>query len=122
MIRELPQSEGANLAFEIMGKVTAEEEAAWLAKFDKHVEQYDKTSVLVILGENTSWGSKAGYEDIKWLITNFKKFDKLAIVTDSTVWKWLIAIDSPFAKLVGITEKHFEPAEAKEAWDWIMSD
>lgn len=96
-----------------------EEEKAWISKFDERIKQHEKINVMVILGDNTSWGTKAGYEDIKWIIKNFKKFNKIACVTDSTVWKWLIKIDSQFAKLVGIGEKHFEPSEAKEAWEWV---
>lgn len=122
MIRELEQSEGPILAFEISGKVTLEEEKEWIAKFDERIKQHEKISVLVILGEDTSWGTIAGYEDIKWLIQHFKKFDRIAIVTDSTIWKWLIAVDRQFAKLVGINERHFEPTEAKEAWNWLSEN
>ena len=119
MIRELEQSVGATLAFEVVGKVTLEEEKAWLDKFEEHIKQHNEISVLIILGENASWGTKSGYEDIKWLMKHFKTFKRIAFVTDSTVWKWLIAIESPFAKLVGVSEKHFEPTEAKEAWEWV---
>jgi len=119
MIKELAESQGSVLAFEITGKVTIEEEQEWLEKFDKVLEEYEKVSVMVILGENTSWGSNAGYEDIKWIIKHMKRFDKIAIVTDSKVWKWLIALDFKFAKLIGIGEKHFESSEAKEALAWV---
>ena len=119
MIKELPESNGSILAFEITGKVTLEEEKLWLEKFDKVLESHDKVSVMIILGKNTSWGTKAGYEDIKWIIKHMKRFDKIAIVSDSIVWKWLIALDSQFAKLVGIGEKHFESSKAKEALAWI---
>ena len=119
MIKELAESNGSILAFEVTGKVTLEEEKAWIEKFDKTLEKYDKVSVMLILGENASWGTKAGYEDIKWIIKNMKRFDKIAVVTDSTVWKWLIALDSQFAKLVGIGERQFESSEVKEAFAWV---
>jgi phage terminase large subunit-like protein len=119
MIRELAESKENVLAFEITGKVSEEEEKVWIERFDKVLEEHDKVSVLLILGENASWGTKAGYEDIKWLISHMKRFDKIAIVTDSTIWKWLIALDSQFAKLVGIGEKHFESSEVKEALEWV---
>jgi len=119
MIRELAESKENVLAFEITGKVSEEEEKVWIERFYKVLEEHDKVSVLLILGENASWGTKAGYEDIKWLISHMKRFDKIAIVTDSTIWKWLIALDSQFAKLVGIGEKHFESSEVKEALEWV---
>jgi len=119
MIKELGESKGSILAFEITGKVTLEEEKEWIERFDKVLETYDKVSVMIIFGENVSWGTKAGYEDIKWIIKHMKRFDKIAIVTDSTVWKWLITLDSQFAKLIGIGERHFESSEAKEALAWV---
>ena len=121
MIKELAESQGSVLAFEITGKVTLEEEKEWIEKFDKALEEHDKVSVMVILGENASWGTKAGYEDIKWAMKHMKRFDKIAIITDSVVWKWLITLDSQFAKLVGIGERHFESSEAKEALAWVSN-
>jgi hypothetical protein len=119
MIKELPQSTKNTLAFEVTGNVTLEEEKAWITRLDKIVEKEDKISVMVILGENASWGTWAGIEDIKWLFKNYKKFKKVAIVAQSSVWKWLVAIDSQFAKLVGVDEKYFEPHKHKEAWEWV---
>jgi hypothetical protein len=121
MIKELPQSTEDILAFEIMGEVTLEEEKEWIARFDKILETKDKVSAMVILGENASWGTWAGVEDIKWLFKNYKKFKKIALVSESWVWKWLIAIDSKFAKLMGLEERHFESHEAKEAWEWLQA-
>ncbi len=121
MIKELAQSSEDILAFEITEKVTLEEEKEWIERFDKILESKDKISAMVILGENASWGTWAGIEDIKWLFKHYKKFKKIAIVSESWVWKWLVAIDSQFAKMVGIEEKHFEVDEAKEAWEWLQS-
>ena len=120
MIKELKQSSDEILAFEITGKVTLKEEKEWIERLDKILEKKDKISALVILGENASWGTWAGIEDIKWLFNNYKKFNKLAIVSESSVLKWLVGIDNKFAKMVGLEEKHFEADKAKEAWDWLQ--
>ncbi len=121
MITELPQSRDEVFAFEVTGKVTLEEEKRWIEKLDRVVKEHDKISAMVILGENASWGTWAGIEDIKWLFKNYKKFKKVAIVSDSSVWKWLTSIDSQFAKLVGVDEKFFEMDKKEEAWEWVNS-
>jgi hypothetical protein len=119
MITELEQSTKEVFAFEITAKVTLEEEKAWIKKLDKALETQDKISAMVVLGDNASWGTWAGVEDIKWLFNNYNKFHKIAIVSHSSVWKWLVAIDSQFAKLVGVDEKYFDVHQSKEAWEWV---
>ncbi len=119
MIKELPQSENSVLGFEITGKVSEEEERRWIARFDDAVEEHGKVSALVVLGDGASWGIKAGFEVLKWLMTHLSKLHKIAIVSDSAVWKWLVNVDSPFAKIMGIGEKHFEHSRIDEAWAWL---
>jgi len=121
VIKELEKSEGSILAFKISAKVTLEEERQWIQKFDNALKKHDKISALIILGEEASWGLKAGVEDIKWIMTHLDKLHRLALVTDSTVWKWLIKIDSPFAKMAGIGEKYFPLSELDDAWDWVKN-
>jgi len=119
MITKLPESEGHVLGVEITGKVTLDEEKQLLGIIDGLVAEHGKVSALVVLGEKAGWGIEAGIEDLKWIMTHMKRIDRIAIVSDSKVWKWLVNLDSPFAKLVGIGEKHFKPAELAEAWAWI---
>jgi len=59
------------------------------------------------------------YDDLEWAIKPLTNMNKLAIVSDSKVLKWLVAIDSPFGKLAGISEKHFDRDNLSAAWDWI---
>ncbi|MCK5729391.1 MAG: STAS/SEC14 domain-containing protein [Methylococcales bacterium] len=120
MINELAQSNGATLAFEIIGKVSLEQQQAWIKKFDERIKQHEKISVMIIFGETATIGKPSViYEDIKWIVKHFKRFNKIAVISGSTLWKFLITVDSYFAKMVGINEKHFQPTEAKVAWEWV---
>ena len=121
MITELAESKGAVLGFKISGKVSSDEEKKWTGELDKVLKIHQKISVLLILDEKAGWGVRAGLEDLKWLVTHMKRLDKVAIVSDSTVWKWLIAVDRQFAQLVNVGEKHFKKSEISDAWDWVRS-
>ena len=105
MIEKLPESEGSALGVKITGKVSLEMEKEWISKIEKVIEEHGKVSVLVFIDEHASWGLKAGIEDFKWLSTHMKKIKKIAFVADSHFWKWYVALDSPFSKVVGIEEK-----------------
>ena len=121
MIIKLRQSNGNNLAYEVTGKVSSEDEKAWIEDLDKMTADYDKFNVMVILGENTSWGIESGLADIKWIVKHMDKFNKIAMVSDSSVWKWLIKVDSFFAQFVGINEKFFEVKDTNKAWEWVSA-
>ena len=119
MIKKLEISNKNNLAYEVTGKVSAQDERTWIEDLNSIESSYAKFNVMVILGENTSWGMEAGLADIKWIMKHMDKFNKIAIVADSKVWKWLIKVDSFFAQFVGIDEKYFEAKEREKAWSWI---
>jgi len=122
MITELPRSKDNNLAFEINGKVSLEDEKSWIARLDVIADTYEKFNVMIVLGENASWGMEAGVADIKWISQHMDKFNKIAIVADSDVWKWLIKVDSFFANFIGIKELYFNMSNIDEAWEWVKKD
>lgn len=119
MIRELPEGRGAVLGFEITGKVSLEEEKRWIERIEGAIEEYGRISTLVVLGDEARWGIKAGLEDLRWITKHAKQMDKIALVSDRKIWKWLVALDSPLAKIADIKEKHFQPDKIEEAWKWI---
>ena len=121
MIIELPQSEANVFGFEITGAVTLEQQQEWIVKIEKALSQHEKISILIVLSDGASWGLDAGIEDIKWVMRHMSSIQKIAFVSSSTVWKWLVSIDSFFASMVGIQERHFDHAELPAAWQWIKS-
>ena len=121
MITLLPQSYENNLAFEVTGTVTLEEEQAFLESLDEVLEKYDKLNTMIILDEDAKWGQDSGRADLKWLVKHMDNFNRIAIVAGSTTWKVLVTIDSFFAKFIDIHEKYFDTKDAKEAWEWISA-
>ena len=119
MITQLPESEGHVLGVRISGKVSLEMEREWIGKLEKVIEEHGKSNILIFLDKHAAWGLKAGIEDLKWILANMKKIGKIAIVADSHCWKWYVALDSPFGKVVGIGEKYFDPAEIDATWKWL---
>lgn len=122
VIRELPESEGKVLGFEIAGKVTQEEERAWIDRIEQVLEEYGSFSALIILGEGVRWTMRANWEDFKWLMSHQIEIDRIAVVSDSVGWKSWLAMDIPFAKLMGIGEKTFKSTELAEAWAWVRGE
>lgn len=121
MIKLLEEDPEGVFGFEITSKVSLADELAWIKQIEGALEKHDKISVLVILDDKASWGIEAGYEDLKWALTHTTRFNRIAIVSNRSVWEWLVAFNSPFASLIGVGMKHFELSHLDEAWGWVRS-
>jgi len=117
MIKLLTHNETKVLTYEITGKVTLEEEKEWITHFEKYLNSGEKIRILLIFGEHARWSLQAGIEDMKWLFANYKHIEKMALVSDSTCWKWYVKLDI-FAKFFGTKERHFTSEESAEALAW----
>ena len=122
MIKKLPQSNGNNLAYEIAGKVSLEDEQAWIESLNEDINKYDKFNVMVILGENASWGMDAGIADIKWIMPIiWISLIKLLLWQIVRYGNGLLKLTAFFAQFVGIDEKFFEVKETEQAWEWVSA-
>lgn len=119
MIRKLSESEGSTIGIEVSGRIGIEQENQWIEIFDRLIDEYGKINILVVLDGKINFGVDVAYEDLKWTFKHLKNMNKLAIVSNSKVLGWLVAADSPFGKLVGVSEKHFESSHLQEAWSWV---
>ena len=122
MIIKLPESNEFKLGVEVTGRVSLSEEKEWIKNIEGIIDECGEINLLVVLDEKANWGIKAGVEDLKWITTHMKQINKVAIVSSSTVWKWLVTLDGFFAQYVGIGEKHFQTSELDDAWTWINQD
>lgn len=119
MIKLLSKSEGATIGIQVGVKIDKAEEEKWIVIFDKLLEEHRTINVLVLLDGEIKVGLDVVYEDLMWTLHHISNINKLGFVSSSRVLKWLVAIDSPFAKLVGIDEKYFTSDELQDAWDWV---
>ncbi|TEW56204.1 STAS/SEC14 domain-containing protein [Psychromonas sp. RZ22] len=119
MIKQLEKSYGATIGLEISGTISAKEEQQWIEILDNIIEKNGNINVLIVLDGKVNFGIDVLYTDLKWTLKNIKNMNKLAIVSKSKVLGWLVAADSPFGKLVGVSEKHFALNKLSEAWDWV---
>ncbi|WP_434052527.1 MAG: STAS/SEC14 domain-containing protein [Roseibium sp.] len=117
----LPRSNDAVLGVEISGKLDIGQEQELTAKAEQLIAEHDKISILVLLGDQPSVSFEAAMSDIKWILTHMRHLRKVAIVADSKLLAALVAVDSLFAKAVGIEEMHYSTDEIETAWHWIES-
>ena len=124
MIEQLRTYETNALAIEVIDGFTETDEKLcqkWFA--GKMEEGFKKVHVLVKLDELKIGKSstKAFFEDMVWVLRNYKDIGNIAIVAHSNILKALVPIDNIFFSRLskGYEERYFDISQLKAAFDFI---
>jgi len=126
MIEQIKTFDNNVLAIEVIDGFTETDEKLCQKFFNEKLELgFDKVNVLVKLDElKISHSSiKAFFEDIVWVLRNYKTLGHLAIVAHSNVLKALVPIDNLFFARAskGRLERYFDISQIDEAFYFISS-
>ncbi|MDP0488574.1 MAG: STAS/SEC14 domain-containing protein [Fusobacterium sp. JB020] len=121
MIELLSRSNKANFGIHASGKVTLEEELTFLGKLNSILEKHEKINILVLVEKNITWDIKAELEDLKWIVQNFNRINKVALVSDAEIAEIFFKQIQPLFELANINRAKFETNKINEAWDWLES-
>ena len=126
MIEQIKTFDNNVLAIEVIDGFTETDEKLCQKFFNEKLELgFDKVNVLVKLDElKISHSSiKAFFEDIVWVLRNYKTLGHLAIVAHSNVLKALVPIDNLFFARAskGRLERYFDISQIDEAFSFISS-
>jgi len=126
MIEQIKIYDNNVLAIEVIDGFTETDEKICQKFFNKKLELgFDKVNILVKLDEmKISQSSiKAFFEDVIWILRNFKKLGHLAIVSHSNTLKALVPIDNLFFARAskGRQERYFDVSQINEAFEFISS-
>jgi hypothetical protein len=116
MIQKLDQSSGNVLGYKISGTVSKSDYQELVPAVESLVQQEGSIRLLLDLtdlkGEKVSaWGA-----DLKFGRDYRKKIDKLAVVGDSKLEKWIAKLSEPFfAK----ESNFFHSENSEDAWTWL---
>ncbi len=126
MIEQIKTYDNNVLAIEVIDGFTETDEKLCQKFFNEKLELgFDKVNVLVKLDEMKISHSnvKAFFEDIIWILRNYKKLGHLAIVAHSNILKVLVPIDNLFFARAskGRQERYFDVSQIDEAFEFISS-
>ena len=124
MVEQLKIFDTNVLAIEAIGGFTMTDEKFYQKLFKNKLEQgFDQINVLVKLDEVKVSKSeiKAFFEDILFLMRNYKKMGHLAIVAHSNILKILVPIDNLFFERAskGRLERYFDVSQMEEAMEFV---
>lgn len=119
MIRILPFDEDRVLALHIDGKMSSEDFEQVLSAVDDKLARHDTLRIYAEMHALTGVSPEALFEDLKFAVKHWQRFDREAIVTDQT---WLQKLTSAAGRLMpGIEVRAFGFNEREAATDWIRA-
>lgn len=124
MLEQLKTFENNVLAVEVIDSFTEADEKFCQKLCEKKREQgFEQINVLVKLDEMkiSKVSIKSFFEDIVWLLRNYKHLGHLAIVAHSNVVKALVPVDNLFFQRAskGRHERYFDISQMEEALEFV---
>ena len=124
MIEQLKAFDNNILAIEVIDGFTETDEKLCQKFFEQKREKgFKQINVLVKLDEMkvSKSSTKAFFEDIIWLLRNYKDIGHIAIVAHSKVLKMLIPIDNLFFERTskGRLERYFDISQIEDAFKFV---
>jgi hypothetical protein len=127
MIEQLKTFETNTLAFEVIENFSETDEKLAQKFFKEKLEKGFKTvNILVKIDEYkvSKTDAKAFFEDIIFILRNYKDLGHLAIVAHSKILKVLVPIDNLFFERAskGRKEQYFDVSQLDEAYDFVTKN
>ncbi len=118
MIEPLPSPAPNLLGFKLSGKLHDEDYKHFVPAIDAAAGS-GKVRLLAQFHDFHGWDAQALWDDIKFSTTHCTKFEKIAIVGETTWQKWMAVVCKPFtmAKV-----QYFEASKIDDAWAWLAQD
>ena len=113
-IEEIDQ--GRTLEMRLMGKLTRTDYDQMLPQLEKLMSRWPKVNFLVILESGHGWEPAAFWADLKFDVTHWKRFGRIAVVGESLAEHWA----TWFSSLIRSEPvRFFAPAEENVARKWV---
>jgi len=117
MLQILPVSEGNTIAVKASGKLSHEDYQKFIPELEKHIEEYDKVTLLFEFDNFSGWDLTAAKDDFKFGMKHLADYERIAMVGDKAWERWMSFIAKPF--LVSGEVKYFNRENLQDAWDWL---
>jgi hypothetical protein len=117
----LPESEGAQVALRVSGRLRDADYENLKAELTRRLPESGKLRMLVIMDEGfRGWTPKACFDDIAMAFSPWRhRFEKLAVVSGPGLVRWCVA-NFPSA-IMPYQIKVFLPEELDAAWAWLRA-
>lgn len=116
MVESLPTGSPEILAFKFSGKLHDEDYKTFVPLVDAAVEAHGKIRMLAHFDHLQGWDMHAAWDDLKFGISHYSAFERLAVVGDKRWEERMTRFARPF---IDAKVEYFDTSEMDKAWAWI---
>ncbi len=115
MFQKLDRSTDRTLGFQCEGKLHHADYEYLRPIIDKSLDTQPTIRLLFWFHDFEGWDLHAAWDDLKFGVADYGKFDRIAIVGEERWQQWAAKIAKPFTKA---EVRYFEAGQLDAAWDW----
>jgi hypothetical protein len=119
MIEQLDSGDPGILAFTFSGKLHDADYQIFVPAVDAAVAAEGKIRLLAHFVDFHGWDMHAAWDDLKFGISHYSAFDRIAIVGDKRWQEWMARFSKPF---LDCDVKYFDSSAIDQAWAWVRED
>ena len=117
-LQRLPESAGGVLGYQVAGRLTDTDYQTFTLDVEQQLAQTNKVNLLLRVDGLTGIGLRALWDDLKFGLTHGRDIERLSIVGDTRLARWLTTLSRPFyAQQV----HYFPTAQMDRAWSWLRA-
>jgi len=117
-IELVENAEAKTLQVKVSGKLSAEDYETLEPGVEKLIEASGKIKILFIMHDFHGWNLGAVWEDIKFATKHCRDIERIAMVGENALEKWMATICKPFTMS---SVKYFDAGEDEAAREWLVS-
>jgi hypothetical protein len=104
------------VGFRLSGKLHDEDYRSFVPAIDAVVASEGKVRLFAQFEDFHGWDLRAAWDDLKFGLTHYSAFDRIAMVGDRKWEAWLATLCKPFTNA---KVKYFNASEVDAAWTWL---
>jgi hypothetical protein len=116
MIESMETGSPKIMGFKLIGKLHHEDYQWFVPLVEAAIAAEGKLRLILALCDFRGEDLHAAWDDLKFGLSHYSDFERIAIVGDRRWESWMAALCKPFTKA---SMKYFDMADVGQAWTWV---
>jgi len=107
------------VGWKLHGTLHDEDYRQFVPQIESILTSRGKVRLFIQLEDFHGWDLHAAWDDLKFSISHYSDFERIAIVGNRKWEKWMAALCKPFTRA---RVMYFDQSQVEEAWNWLREE